>query len=74
MYNKHLLHCMVSVSLGSGHSPLREETQLLLYPSSKHNKKEILVNETKVGIKSELNRIFTVLEKKIKIIKKDKLN
>ena len=38
MYNKHLLHCMVEVSLGFGHSPPQEETPLRLCPSSEHNR------------------------------------
>lgn len=36
MYHKHLLHCMVDVSHGFGHSPLREEAPPRPpYPSSK---------------------------------------
>lgn len=41
MYNKHLLHCMVEVSPGSGHSPHQEETPLPPSPSSYNNKAEI---------------------------------
>lgn len=62
MYNRHLLHCMVEVSLGSGHWPLQEETPLLLCPSSTYNRIEILEDQ----IRFEPNITLTALEKKKK--------